>query len=266
MKLPGIKPAVISAPFGNWLAYSGATSTVGTFTREYRGGLLYRLWRMVRTLRYLRRPQAWLNRLGLPNQGIASAPYYLRGKILSVHGFNSLDWDLLSEAVPGRGPSAVELNLSCPNVGHKVAIAEVETATKSLLSGIVPVIAKLPPVRWMDWVRPLHALGVRAFHATNTMPSPGGGLSGKPLKQYALWAVEEIKAVYGDSVCVIGGGGITDAADVDDYVKVGADHVAIASVLLNPFAGRRVRRIIERAKELLGRRSCGSFASCIGSE
>ena len=73
-------------------------------------------------------------------------------------------------------------------------------------------------------------------------------ISGKPLKQYSLWAVGDLRQKYGSDVALIGGGGVTDTTDVVDYLKVGADHVAIASVLFNPFNWRKVKWFVEATR------------------
>lgn len=239
------KDIIISAPFGNYLNYPEATSTIGTFTLHNRGGITKRIWRCARTLRPLWRAQGWINKLGLPNPGIHSlclTNSYIN-KIISIHGFNKDEWEKLAYTVIHHHALAIELNLSCPNVGHKHAIADFECATSYLLATAQYVVAKLPPVRWMALAEPLYAMGIRAFHCCNTIPSPGGGISGKPVKQFSMWAVEELKQKWGNNIRVIGGGGVTTEQDIIDYKKVGADHVAIGSAFLNPFRWRSLRKI-----------------------
>lgn len=240
-----LTPIIISAPFGNWCNYPGATSTLGTFTLKYRGGIAKRLWRCALTLRPYPRAGAWINRLGLPNPGIDSLGHgNYSDKIISIHGFDADEWRLLAYGTTGTGRNAgmVELNLSCPNVGHTHYVTDVRGAVRWLQEHTVGIIAKLPPVRWMNYVDPLYDMGVRHFHCFNTIPTPGGGISGKPLRHYVLWATEEITHKYSDAV-VIAGGGVTCLQDVKDYITAGADHVAIGSALLNPFRWKTIRRL-----------------------
>lgn len=244
------KNIIISAPFGNWLNFPGATSTLGSFTWQYRGGLLYRLWRMARTLRYNWRSKSWVNKLGLPNPGLNSLPATIDNryddKIISIYGFNKEEWVNLAWAIAHRyHPLAVELNLSCPNVNHDAFIADVIPGVDILMGGNVQIIAKLPPIKWLNLAKPLYDYGVRIFHCCNTIPTPGGGLSGKPLKQYSLWATEELRQKWGDSVRIIGGGGVTSHEDVLDYRMAGADHVAVGSMLLNPLRLARFTYFLE---------------------
>ena len=67
-----LQPIIIGAPFGNHLRFAGATPTLGTFTVANRGGLLWRLWRCLLTLRYRPEMGGWVNRLGLPKAPAAA--------------------------------------------------------------------------------------------------------------------------------------------------------------------------------------------------
>jgi dihydroorotate dehydrogenase len=238
-----MKSLIIGAPFGNYLERPYATSTLGTFTLARRGSTLYRWWRVVRMLRYDSRIGGWVNKLGLPNPGIDSVRLGQPSRIISVYGFSEYEWaSLITDCVIIQ-PIAVELNLSCPNVHSSPSVADVEKAVGIALDNSLKVIAKLPPVRWMDLARPLFSMGVRHFHLCNTIPTPGGGVSGKPLKQYSLWAVREVRAAWAEEVDIIGGGGITGEEDVIDYLVAGADRVSVASMLLNPLNHRKLESI-----------------------
>lgn len=229
-----LERVIISAPFGNYLTFPGVTSTLGSFTRAKRGGVPRRIWRMLTTVRYYRRPQSWINRLGLPNPGIdaiRARRLPVEGKIISLYGFNKADWNALIFAACHY--SHLELNLSCPNVEHTQVVEDV-LATVSLFPRDV-FIAKLPPLDWFALANPLYDAGIRTFHLCNTIQTPGGGLSGKVLKQYSLWAIREFRQKWGTKVRLIGGGGITSCLDIADYFKAGADHIALGSTLLNPF-------------------------------
>jgi dihydroorotate dehydrogenase len=238
-----MKSLVIGAPFGNCLERPYATSTVGTFTLARRGSTLYRWWRVLRTLRYDSKIGGWVNNLGLPNPGIYSVRADQSSRIVSVLGFSAEEWvSLIAECIRLQ-PLAVELNLSCPNVHSSPSVAEVEKAAGMALDNRLKVIAKLPPVRWMDLARPLFSMGVRHFHLCNTIPTPGGGISGKTLKQYSLWAVRELRETWAEEVDIIGGGGITSEEDVRDYLAAGANRVSVASMLLNLLNHRKLESL-----------------------
>ncbi len=236
-----LKRVIISAPFGNWIERPDTTSTLGTYTLKNRGGIWYRLWRMLLTLRYHRQSQSWINKLGLPNPGLGALPkpnssIDYRDNIISIYGFNKDEWrDLAKMIVNTYQPSAVELNLSCPNVDHHHFISDIIPAIDILTHANIKIIAKLPPLRWMSLAKPLYAYGIRTFHCCNTIPTPGGGFSGKALKQYSLWCINDLRNNWGNNVEIIGGGGINSNQDVDDYADAGADRIAVGSMLLNPF-------------------------------
>jgi dihydroorotate dehydrogenase len=244
-----MKSLVIGAPFGNYLERPYATSTTGTFTLAPRGGILYRWWQVIKMLRYDSRISGWVNKLGLPNPGIYSVHADQSSRIVSVLGFSSEEWASLITECVRIGPLAVELNLSCPNVHSSPSVAEVEKAVGMALDNRLKVIAKLPPIRWMDLARPLFSMGVRHFHLCNTIPAPGGGISGKTLKQYSLWAVREVREAWAEEVDIIGGGGITSEDDVRDYLVAGANRVSVASMLLNLLNHRKLESLAHVAQD-----------------
>jgi dihydroorotate dehydrogenase len=242
-----LKKFIVGAPFGNYLQPKNATPTVGTYTLRDRAGFMrWRiLWRVMRTLRW-HFGLGWTNRLGLPNPGIAHAralwnwkQSYFKDKIVSIHGLEPNDWGQLLYDVAQLDPLAVELNVSCPNVGH-LSVPEnlFETAAhiRSDDAGFpftIPVIVKLPPVNYWETFKLALAGGLTTFHCCNTLPVPAGGLSGKPLKRVSLDVIKRIKDHYPEAT-IVGGGGITTPEDVADYASAGASHFAVASAFLHP--------------------------------
>lgn len=218
-----IEPLVISAPFGNYIRPKGSTPTLGTFTAKKRPG---RWRRVAQTVRYYPGAGAWVNRIGLRNPGI-DALKKASNSILSIHGFTAEEWDYLLREAPDKGPLALELNLSCPNVpgGDDYPPGLFRQAIDCGL----PVIVKLPPVNYEAMLIEALVAGVTWFHATNTLPTDGGGISGKPLKPVALAVVRAVRSTGGDKIGIIGGGGITSSRDITDYAVAGADRFAVGS-------------------------------------
>ena len=238
---------IVGAPFGNYLSFPGTTSTLGTFTLQRRAGTFTRLWRAVKTIRYNRRQGSWTSKLRLPSPGILAAPQSA-GQIISIHGFDPEDWrKLIVLASAKAGVHPLELNLSCPNVAKTSFTEAVETAKFAVIchGGRGPVIAKMPPVRWLTLGQQLVDVGIIHFHLCNAMTSPGGSISGKPLMQYSLWAIEEFRQRWGNRITIIGGGGVTGPDDVRTYLNAGADHVAIASMLINPLNWWKIHKLVE---------------------
>ncbi len=236
-----LEPLVISAPFGNYIQPAGTTPTLGTFTALRRGGRPAAFGRAVLTMRYYRRLQAWVNRIGLRNPGIESVvkrpPHGrpLAEAIVSVHGFTDDEWWLLLNRITALAPLAVELNISCPNVGELSWPADlfrraVDTGT--------PVIVKVPPIRYEAMAESAVGAGVSWLHATNTLPVAKGGMSGAPLKPLALDAVQKLRATFGPAVGIIGGGGIRCPGDIAEYAHAGADRFAVGTYAIRPGAVR----------------------------
>lgn len=255
-------PLIISAPFGNYLSWPCATSTLGTFTREYRGGFWKRVWRVLCTVRYYHGMEAWTNSLGLPNPGIDSVAVKefedsVKSQILSVSARKTDDWFYLLDKVKKLGPFAVELNVSCPNcpgepdhtnydVIFKDAVDYVQTG------GGIMVIVKLPPFGYEQIAAHAVEHGIQALHCCNTLPTPAGGLSGKPLKHLSLQAVRYCSKYRLSAL--IGGGGITCWDDILDYKRAGATNFAVASALFFPWRWRRFRdmaELLERERNIL---------------
>lgn len=234
--IPGLKPLVISAPFGNYIQPQGATPTLGTFTLQCRPG---RLWRILKTVRYLPKLKAWVNKIGLRNPGIDwLTDRVKRGrcdvsdKLVSIHGFDGKEWAALLDKIAAIRPMAVELNMSCPNVGE---IDWPPDLFKQAIDTGVPVVVKLPPVNYHAMVGQAVCAGVRVLHCCNTLPVPEGGMSGRPLKPVALEVIRDLRGEpFGGDLSIIGGGGIYALSDIDLYADAGADHVALATKTMNP--------------------------------
>jgi dihydroorotate dehydrogenase len=254
---PPLKPLLISAPFGNYIQPTGATPTLGTFTVDARPG---RLWRVLKTVRYYRRLNAWVNRIGLRNPGIDWLTQQVRqqridlaDKIVSIHGFDASQWETLLETIDQLDPLAVELNMSCPNVGE--AAWPHDLFHKAAALG-VPAIVKLPPIHYELMVDQARAAGLRTFHCCNTLPIPAGGLSGAPLKPLSLRCIRYLRATQlGERLVLIGGGGIQTMADIDDYAEAGADHVALGTKTMNPWllvSHASLHPLIDYAQQRMG--------------
>lgn len=259
---PDLPRLVISAPFGNYVQPTGVVATLGTFTALRRPG---RLWRILKTVRWYGRLKGWVNQIGLRNPGVdwlraqvATGKIDVTDKFVSVHGFSPDEWWRLLDAIAALTPRAVELNMSCPNVGEIDWPAELFARARA--TG-VPVIVKLPPVQYELIFRGARDAGLRTFHACNTLPVPGGGLSGRPLKPVALQCIRrlhELAAEGGDGdLRILGGGGVREARDVDDYAEAGVNSIAVGTKVMNPrylFSHAGLGAIRERAESVLAAR------------
>ena len=166
--------------------------------------------------------------------------------------------------------TAIELNLSCPNVeeapesaAELVAAARPQTG-KPLYAKLSPAATDLP-----ETARAVQAAGADGLSLVNTIrglalddktlqPRLGhelGGYSGPALKPIALAAVYQCYRATG--LPIVGMGGIATGRDALDFLAAGASSIALGTVLFrDPEAPGRVRR--ELADELAARGLSGA--------
>ena len=151
--------------------------------------------------------------------------------------------------------AAVELNLSCPNVdevpesvGEVVAAARAVT-TKPLYTKLSPAVPDIA-----ETARAAEAAGADGLSLVNTIRSlaldertlrpvlarGAGGLSGPALRSIALAAVYACRRA--TALQIVGMGGVSTGRDALELLAVGANDVALGTVLFSdPAAPGRVR-------------------------
>jgi dihydroorotate dehydrogenase (NAD+) catalytic subunit len=205
-----------------------------------------------------------LNSIGLANPGIdrfltRSLPQLEKLGVpvwVSVGGFETDDYaDICSRLDDHAAVSAIELNVSCPNVE-----APVESATQIVAAARLatrkPLWAKLSPAvpDIGEVAKAAQAAGADGLSLVNTVRGlkldprnlrpvlgPGqGGLSGPALKPIALAAVATCYRATG--MPIVGMGGIRTGLDALEFVAAGAQHVAVGTMLFaDPDAAVRIR-------------------------
>ena len=216
-----------------------------------------------------------LNSIGLENPGIDGL---LRDKLprlselgvplwVSVGGFAASDYAELCAALDDRPEvTAIELNLSCPNVEEAPeSAAELVAAARPQTRK--PLYAKLSPAATdlAETARAVQAAGADGLSLVNTIrglaldektlqPRLGhelGGYSGPALKPIALAAVFQCYQATG--LPIVGMGGIVTGRDALEFLAAGASSVALGTVLFgDPDAPGRVRRELARELTSLG--------------
>jgi len=205
-------------------------------------------------------PSGMLNSIGLENKGLAD---FLEDKIpvlrkltipvfVSIAGSSADEFAELAGRLEKTGCVAgVELNLSCPNLGHTTGmIAQDPGSTHAVVAAVrkrcrSAVIAKLSPkVADIGLVaRSAEKAGADAICLINTFPGIAvdsarqtaklgnivGGLSGPALKPIALACVRE--AFDAVKIPLIGVGGVMTAEDAVEYILCGARAVQIGTGL-----------------------------------
>jgi len=205
-----------------------------------------------------------LNSIGLANPGIdrfLTRNLRALGELgvpvwVSVGGFETDDYaEICSRLDDHAEVSAIELNVSCPNV-EAPAESAAQIVSASRLATRKPLWAKLSPAvpDIAEVARAAQAAGADGLSLVNTIRGlkldsrtlrpalgPGqGGLSGPALKPIALAAVAT--CYQATQMPIVGMGGVQTGRDVLDFVAAGARHVALGTALFaDPDAPSRVR-------------------------
>jgi dihydroorotate dehydrogenase (NAD+) catalytic subunit len=216
-----------------------------------------------------------LNSIGLANPGIdrfltRSLPRLEQLGVplwVSVGGFETDDYaELCSRLDDYASVSAIELNVSCPNVEAPaesatqiVAAARLATrkALWAKLSPAVPdigEIAKAAQAAGADGLSLVNTIRGLKLDPRTLRPALGpgqGGLSGPALKPIALAAVATCYRVTG--MPIVGMGGIRTGLDALEFVAAGAQHVAVGTTLFaDPDAPARIRMELHAAAQERG--------------
>jgi dihydroorotate dehydrogenase (NAD+) catalytic subunit len=150
-------------------------------------------------------------------------------------------------------PHMIEVDISCPNVHREGAMfssyakdaAEVCVAVRDATS--IPFSAKLSPdvpnigeiaracvgsgAKCITAVNTIGGMYIDA-HARRAVLSNGfGGISGAAIKPVALKAVYNIRRAIGDSVPIIGTGGISGGLDAIEMIMAGATAVGVGTAV-----------------------------------
>jgi dihydroorotate dehydrogenase (NAD+) catalytic subunit len=222
-------------------------------------------------------PGGMLNSVGLANPGVEQVRQHelpwlsrrlTRSQILvNVVGFRVEEYaEVVARLEGAAGIAAFELNLSCPNTSaggiefgsDAGCVSRIVAACRGRTR--LPLIAKLSPVlpdiAGMSLVA--RDAGADGISAVNTIPGllfenggtprlgqGSGGVSGPALLPVGVLAVARIVERTG-GMPVIGVGGVRSAADVRQYLRVGASLVAMGTgALADPRLAERIIRDLE---------------------
>jgi len=198
-----------------------------------------------------------LNSIGIPSKGVEAfienvVPFYQKYEtplVVSVSAGSNDEFARICEVVSIPGVSAIEVNISCPNIEEDgKAFAMRPGSTEAVLKKIrestdLPLWAKLTPNtgETVEVAIAAEMAGASALVVSNTLlsmaidvrtrkPKLGnlmGGLSGPSLKPISLrMAYQCAKAV---NIPIIGCGGISTVEDVAEYLIAGASAVQVGT-------------------------------------
>ncbi len=229
--------------------------------------------------RIVETPCGMLNAIGLQNDGIDNfvqnilpeLPYSQVPIIANMYATSLPDFASLAKILDSaEGISAIEVNISCPNVkeggvlfGQDPSLAAKVTETVKAAAPHLPIIIKLTPnvTSIAQMAQAVESAGADALSLINTLPGMAvdirkrkpvlanviGGFSGPALKPIALRCLYETRKAV--KLPLIGIGGITNANDVLEFMLLGASAVQIGTA--NFIDPSRVFQIVQELPLLL---------------
>jgi dihydroorotate dehydrogenase (NAD+) catalytic subunit len=246
------------------------------------------------TPRMAETPSGMLNSIGLQGPGIDAflandVPWLLEQKarvIVSIAGETVEEYATLARKLRSiSGISAVEVNISCPNVENRGLVfacdpessRRVIDGVRKTIGGELPIIAKLSPdVTDLPAIaRGVVDAGADGLALINTVlgmvinidsmkPHLGGktgGLSGPAIKPVAVRAIYQVHAAL-PKVPILGMGGVASGRDALELILAGASGVSVGTASFgNPSA---LIDIQNELRDLLAARGFATLQQAIG--
>ncbi len=246
------------------------------------------------TPRMAETPSGMLNSIGLQGPGIDSflandVPWLLEQKarvVVSIAGETIEEYSTLARKLrPVAGLSAVEVNISCPNVENRGLVfacdpdasRRVIDGVRKTIGGELPIIAKLSPdvTNLPDIARGVVDAGADALALINTVlgmvinldtmkPHLGGktgGLSGPAIRPVAVRAIYQVHAAL-PTTPILGMGGVASGRDALELILAGASGVSVGTASFgNPTA---LVKIQNELRDLLAARGFATLKDAIG--
>jgi len=246
------------------------------------------------TPRMAETPSGMLNSIGLQGPGIDAflandVPWLLEQKarvIVSIAGETIEEYSTLARKLRSvSGISAVEVNISCPNVENRGLVfacdpdasRRVIDGVRKTIGGELPIIAKLSPdVTDLPAIaRGVVDAGADALALINTVlgmvinldtmkPHLGGktgGLSGPAIRPVAVRAIYQVHAAL-PQIPILGMGGVSSGRDALELILAGASGISVGTASFgNPSA---LITIQNELRDLLAARGFATMQQAVG--
>ncbi len=232
------------------------------------------------TPRMAETPSGMLNSIGLQGPGIEAflaedLPWLLaRGirAVVSIAGSSVEEYTKLAQRLRHvEGITAIEVNISCPNVENRGQVFACDASTAAAVIGSVrrysspsvPILAKLSPdvtdiveiassvvdagADGLTLINTLLGMVIDPITMRPALAGVTGGLSGPAIRPVAVRCVYQVHAALPD-VPILGVGGIRTGLDALEFILAGASAVSVGTATFNdPAAPERVSRELGRA-------------------
>lgn len=236
-------------------------------------------------------PAGILNAIGLQNVGIEK---FLSEKlpflrefdtpiIVNIAGESVEDFAFLARTLSQQiGVSAIELNISCPNVAHGLDFATDPALTEDVVSHVraathLPILTKLSPnvtditviaraaerggSDILSLVNTFVGMAIDTRTRRPRLSNIGGGLSGPAIRPLALRAV--FRCAQAVKIPLVGIGGIMNANDAIEFFLAGASAVQIGTA--NFVQPRATLDILDDLKTYMETNRIAHFTELIGA-
>lgn len=246
------------------------------------------------TPRMAETPSGMLNSIGLQGPGIDAflendIPWLLANSakvIVSIAGETVDEYGVLARRLRAvSGISAVEVNISCPNVENRgqvfachpeSAVAVIESVRRNI-GGELPIVAKLSPdvTNIVEIAQSVINVGVDGLALINTLlgmvidtntmkpklAGKTGGLSGPAIRPVAVRAIYQVHQAFPQTP-IVGMGGVSNGRDAFEMVLAGASAVSVGTATFgNPSAAMQIK---DELSNLLLEKGFNDFRDAIG--
>ena len=246
------------------------------------------------TPRMAETPSGMLNSIGLQGPGIDTflendIPWLIENNakiVVSIAGETVEEYRVLARRLRAvSGISAVEVNISCPNVENRgqvfschpdTSTAVIESVRRNI-GGELPIIAKLSPdvtdivaiakavidagVDGLALINTLLGMVIDTNSMKPKLAGKTGGLSGPAIRPVAVRAIYQVHQAF-PNIPIVGMGGVATGRDAFELVLAGASAVSIGTASFgNPTAALQVKNELA---DLLTQKGFKDFRDAIG--
>ena len=246
------------------------------------------------TPRMAETPSGMLNAIGLQGPGIDAflkedLPWLVNHgarAVVSIAGESVDEFASLSRKVRNApGVSAIEVNISCPNVENRglvfacdrASAREVIEAVKRSVGNSIPIIAKLSPdvtdivaiaaevvdagADGLAMINTLLGMVINTETMRPHLANKTGGLSGPAIRPVAVRAIYQVHQAL-PKVPIVGMGGVLTGNDAFELILAGASAISVGTATFHdPSAPVRIKNEL---RELLVARGFTRFTDAVG--
>ena len=246
------------------------------------------------TPRMAETPSGMLNSIGLQGPGIDAflandIPWLLEQNarvIVSIAGENVEEYSVLARRLRSiNGISAIEVNISCPNVENRGLVFACDpNASRAVVDGVrrtlggdIPIIVKLSPdvTDIVEIARGVVDAGADALSLINTvlgmvinvdtmrphLAGTTGGLSGPAIRPIAVRNIYQVHQAL-PKTPILGMGGVRSGRDAFELILAGASGVSVGTATFsNPLT---IINVQKELRELLASKGFTSMRDAVG--